>query len=113
MTYTDAEYDQLYHPRGNHLFRKLRDGVTREQAQRMFKRRDADWEAAFTLYADGTPIKTELDSLIADGFTHIIREGRWMYLSRGGDGNRPRLDSKVERDYIQTALDLGEFKKNY
>jgi len=112
--YTDAEYDQLYYPQEQpRRHRKLRDGVTREQAQRMFKRRDADWEAANRLYGDGTTVKLHLDGLIADGFTHVIRVGRWMYLSKDGDGNKPRLDSRVEMDYIKTALDLGEFKRNY
>ena len=51
MTYTKAEYDLLYHPRAGQN-RELRDGFTREQAARMFKRRDANWEATRFPYAE-------------------------------------------------------------
>ena len=110
MTYTEAEYELLYESRGQRGV--LRDGFTGEQAERMFKRRDASERAARTPYQDGTSMKQCLDNLIADGFTHIIRSGRWMYLTDYGS-SKPRLDSKVERDYVMTALNLGVFKRNY
>ena len=109
--YTEAEYDLLFHKRVGQG-RKLRDGFTREQAVRMFKRRDATREATDRLYADGTSVRVGIDRLVADGFT-IEREGRWMHLSSTTSKNKPRLDSKVERDYIKVALNVGEFKRNY
>jgi len=113
MTYTEVEYDLLYHePVGQS--RKLRDGFTREQAGRMWARKNASGLAASTPYADGTSMKEVIDRMIAVGFTHIIRSGRWMYLSRAdGVGDKPRLDSKIERNYIKVALNQGEFKRNY
>lgn len=80
MTYTEAEHDMILRKIGQGG--TLRDGFTKEQVVRMFKRRDADWEAANTLYQDGMSVKLHLDSLIAGGGVHIIRAGRWMYLSR-------------------------------
>jgi len=111
MTYTEAEHDMIIRQIGQGG--TLRDKFTREQAVRMFKRRDADKRAASTLYQDGTSVKQHLDDLVADGPVHVIRSGRWMYLSRADGSDKPRLDSKIERDYIQVALNVGEFERNY
>ena len=111
MTYTDAEYNLLYHPRGNRAFRELRDGFTSEQAIRMFERRDASEKAASTTFADSASVKEAIDKLITDGFTYIEQVGRWMRL--GNSEQQWSFGDKVSHDYVRVALNLGEFKRNY
>jgi len=109
MTYTEAEHDMIIRQVGQ--CGTLRDKFTREQAERMFKRRDANEKAASTTFADSMSVKEAIDKLIADGFTQVEQAGRWMRL---GDGKEQwSFGDRVTRDYIQVALNVGEFERSY
>ena len=105
-----AEFDLLMTREGQRA--TPNDGVSREQIQRLYVRRDAHDAAARTRYQDGSTVKEAVDQAIADGHTRIERAARWLWLCRD-DESRIRFSVQAERDYILLALDHPTMQRNY
>lgn len=96
----------------------LKPGATRDQMARFYKRKSAAQAAQNNRYAatpDGPKNTKELiDNYIGKGFT-TIKPGKQKgaILLAHQNGETLRLSKTVERDYALTALNEGDFKRNY
>ena len=93
---------------------EIRTGYTREQAVRMFARREAVSLASRTPYIGANEkVKVGIDNIIADGFTEVIELPRGLVVLRNIEGESYSFRYRVEADYIRVLFDLGELARNY
>ena len=90
-------------------------GVTRDQLQRFYARRNAVQAAMRTRYRNGNQtVSQAVDEAVSRGLTKYSASSRWTTLEHPADTSQAlRFSSKVERDYIKVILNKGEFKRNY
>jgi len=90
-------------------------GITREQMQRFYARRNAVQAASSTRYRRGNQtVSQAVDDAISQGMTHYSASNRWTTLTNPSDKSQAlRFSGRIERDYIKVVLDKGEFKRNY
>jgi hypothetical protein len=89
-----------------------REGITREQIQHFYNRRDAVASAEKFEYKEGSTTKQLVDETLAEGWRVVSRDyGR--YVLEHPDGRTRTFKHQVERDYIDTILDYGDHSISY
>mgnify|MGYP001567973599 FL=1 len=92
---------------------KLKEGVTREQGQRYFDRRNAVNAANRFKYRDGSTVKEQVDAKFLEGPSTIRRERFYYEVTNRETGLSMRFPRGEERDYIDVLMNHGRFVKNY
>jgi hypothetical protein len=88
-----------------------RPGVTREQAARFHKRREAWEQAQRPLYRNGSSIAQVFDPLLRQGAT-LLQRGPRLYLACPDETLVP-VTTSAERAYVQAWLNTGALARNY
>ena len=100
----ESEYDKLYFPRIGQG-RKIRPGITREEAQQFFNCKNAVELAQKTFYSDGWSVKRCIDDVIKGGYSNPVFKNFGVIELHGDTGIRV-FKSTVECDYIHVLLRL-------
>ncbi len=114
----DNEYEMLFqsdHPKGvTGVSIMPKQGVSREQAVRYYKRLDAVKVAKNTNYGNGQSMAGFVDDAIGSGMTSLKpQKNGAMALSGGKEGKIFNLRHKAAIDYAKVQLNYGELAKNY
>ena len=90
-----------------------KEGISREQMQTFFNRKNATEAAQKMKYKDGTTVKDVVEQSLDEGFTDVARKQFGYVLTNPQTGNSRRFKFKQERDYIDLMLQHGIYKINY
>lgn len=91
----------------------LKDGATREQAQRFYDRRNAVEAANRFKYRDGNSSREVIDAKLLEGPATIRRERFYYEIKNRESGQSMRFTRNEERDYIDVLMNHGRFTRNY
>lgn len=91
----------------------VKQGATREQAQRFYDRRKAVEAANRFKYMDGNSSREVIDAKLLEGPSTIRRERFYYEIANRESGQSMKFTRSEERDYIDTLMNHGRFARNY